>query len=58
MWEKSTDDLREELMSADSIDSYLHDNEGFFSSRTLQIPWRSCMSARASPRRRWPGSPA
>ena len=30
MWEKSTDDLREELMSADSIDSYLHINEGFF----------------------------
>ena len=25
MWEKPTDDLGEELMSADSIDTYLHD---------------------------------
>ena len=35
MWEKSTDDLREELMSADSIDSYLHDNEGFFFEQNI-----------------------
>ena len=35
MWEKSTNDLREELMSADSIDSYLHDNEGFFFEQNI-----------------------
>lgn len=30
MWEKGTGDLEEELMSTDSIDSYIHDNEGYF----------------------------
>lgn len=35
MWEKPTDDLGEELMSADSIDSYLHDNEDYFFEQSI-----------------------
>ena len=55
MWEKPTDDLGEELMNAASIDSYLHDNEEQF---FIRRPWKSCISARASPRPLWPVSPA
>lgn len=35
MWEKGTGDLEEELMSTDSIDSYIHDNEGYFFERSI-----------------------
>lgn len=35
MWEKPTDDLGEELMSADSIDTYLHDNEEYFFDQNI-----------------------
>ena len=35
MWEKGTGDLEEELMSADSIDSYIHDNEDCFFERSI-----------------------
>ena len=35
MWEKGTGDLEEELMSADSIDSYIHDNEDCFFGRSI-----------------------
>ncbi|HJB14070.1 MAG TPA: helix-turn-helix domain-containing protein [Candidatus Oscillibacter excrementigallinarum] len=35
MWEKPTDDLGEELMSADSIDTYLHDNEKYFFDQNI-----------------------
>ena len=35
MKEKSTDDLREELMNAPSIDTYISDNQACFSSQNI-----------------------
>ena len=54
MKEKTTDDLKRELMNAADIDAYIKENQAFLWTRRSSNCWESCTSASPSPRPLWP----
>lgn len=54
MEEKTTDDLSQELMSKDDIDSYIKGNRFYFSDRSISELLNTLYDKRISPRPPWP----